>query len=70
MANALSNPFDDSLSAIGVAAGVFLALVGAATLAGMPWQYSGGSLQTGIQIVGSVAAVVLGAGLAWLATRD
>ena len=60
------NVFKDDLDAFGVLVGAFVALVGLGTLVGMPWQYSGGSLVTGFQILGAVAAVVLGVGLAWL----
>lgn len=58
--------FDDRLDAIGVLAGVFIALVGLGTLAGMPWQYSGGALVMVFQVFGALSAVALGVGLAWL----
>ncbi|MFC3478008.1 hypothetical protein [Halobacterium litoreum] len=58
--------FADRLDVFGVLVGVFVALVGVGTLVGMPWQYSGGGLVTVLQIFGSVVAVGVGVGLAWL----
>jgi len=62
----MAQVFADRLDVFGVLAGVFVALVGVGTLVGMPWQYSGGGLVTVLQILGSLAAVVVGVGLAWL----
>lgn len=57
----------DRLDAIGVAAGVFLALVGVGTLWGQPWQYSaGGALVMVLQLLGALAAIAIGAGLVYL----
>lgn len=50
-----------------VAVGVFVVLVGVATLVGMPWRYTAaGAVGMVVQIVGSVGAIGIGAGLAWL----
>ncbi|RDZ45224.1 hypothetical protein C5B91_07100 [Haloferax sp. Atlit-10N] len=52
-----------------VAVGAFLVLVGLGTLASAPWRYAaGGSVVAvaALQIVGSLSAVVIGAGAAWL----
>ncbi|WP_433625885.1 hypothetical protein [Halomicrococcus sp. NG-SE-24] len=60
----------DSLGSLGTVVGVFLALVGIATLVGTPWAYKSGSLVLAAgQIFGALAAVGVGAGLAWLATQ-
>jgi len=57
----------DPLESVGTAAGVFLVLVGIATLVGMPWAHkSGGAVLMLGQIVGALSAVGVGAGLAWL----
>lgn len=58
--------FVDRLDALGVLVGAFVALVGLGTLVGMPWQYSGGALVMVFQVLGALAAVALGVGLAWL----
>jgi hypothetical protein len=58
---------DDRLDALNVVLGAFLVLVGLGTLAGMPWQYGGGALVMVGNVVGSLAAVGIGVGLAWLA---
>jgi hypothetical protein len=59
--------FDDSLDLYGVLVGVFVALVGLGTLVGMPWQYSNSVTVTVLQVVGALATVGVGVGLAWLA---
>lgn len=61
------NVFEDDLDAFGVLVGAFVALMGLGTLVGMPWQYTTGIFVTGFQILGALAAVALGVGLAWLA---
>ncbi|MFB6271062.1 MAG: hypothetical protein ABEH83_14045 [Halobacterium sp.] len=59
--------FEDSLDAYGVLVGAFVALVGLGTLVGMPWQYSNSGAVTVLQVVGALATVGVGVGLAWLA---
>jgi hypothetical protein len=60
----------DNLEPLGVGFGALLVLVGLATLVGTPWAYkSGGLLLTLGQALGAVAAVGIGAGLAWLARK-
>ncbi|KAB1192969.1 hypothetical protein GJR96_05735 [Haloferax sp. MBLA0076] len=50
-----------------VAVGLFVALAGVATLVGMPWRYTAmGVVGIALQMFGSVVAVGIGAGLAWL----
>ncbi|AAG20572.1 MULTISPECIES: hypothetical protein [Halobacterium] len=56
----------DTLDVLGVSVGAFVALVGAATLVGMPWQYGPGGAVTAFQISGAVAAIAVGVGVAWL----
>ncbi|MFB6114598.1 MAG: hypothetical protein ABEJ58_10915, partial [Halodesulfurarchaeum sp.] len=50
----------------GVLGGLFVALVGLGTLAGQPWQYSGGVIVILFQILGAVSAVAVGGGLIYL----
>lgn len=55
----------DTLGAVGIAAGLFVVLVGLGTLAGTPWQYANSGVVTVSKIVGSLAAIAVGGGLAW-----
>lgn len=64
------NYFEDKLSVLGAAVGAYLVLAGAATLVGMPWTYAGGGLVAVGQILGALAAIGIGAGLAWLVTSE
>ncbi|NHN60732.1 MULTISPECIES: hypothetical protein [Halorussus] len=60
----------NALEPLGVGVGVLLVLVGLATIVGTPWAYkSGGLLLLLGQGLGAVAAIAIGAGLAWVA-RD
>lgn len=61
--------FRDSLVPVGAGLGVFLVVVGLATVAGQPWQ----TATTGVAVgksLGGLLAATLGAGLAWLAVRE
>lgn len=62
----MNSPFQDSLDWVGSFAGLFVALVGIATLVGQPWQYSGGAGVMVLQILGALSAVGIGAGLVYL----
>ncbi|WP_227374932.1 hypothetical protein [Haladaptatus halobius] len=58
----------DSLEPLGGAFGVLLALVGLATLVGMPWAHKSGSVLLMLgQVLGALAAVGIGGALAWIA---
>ncbi|WP_276299516.1 hypothetical protein [Halorussus lipolyticus] len=60
----------DRLEPLGIGFGVLLVLVGVMTIAGTPWAYkSGGALLMVGQMLGAVAAIAVGAGLAWLARK-
>lgn len=59
-------PFRDRLDVVGSVAGVFIALMGLATIAGQPWQYTGGAGVMALQILGSLAAIAIGVGLVYL----
>lgn len=61
----------DPLDTIGVAAGVFLVLVGLGTLSGTPWVYANSPVVTVSIVLGSLGAIAIGAALAWfLYTTD
>lgn len=63
----METPFRDRLDVLGSIAGVFVALVGLATLAGQPWQYSaGGATVMVLQAFGALAAIAIGVGLVYL----
>ncbi|MFC7203026.1 hypothetical protein ACFQJC_05840 [Haloferax namakaokahaiae] len=50
-----------------LAVGVFLVLVGIASLVGMQWRYSGGGVAVdALQILAAVVTIALGGALAWL----
>ncbi|MFC6731459.1 hypothetical protein [Haladaptatus sp. DYSN1] len=57
------------LSSLLIVAGGFVALVGLATIAGMPWTTKASGLAAGVQVGGALAAVALGAGLVWLGRK-
>lgn len=57
----------DSTTGLCVALGTYIVLAGVATLAGMPWQYTGGLGIAAARILGALLAVGIGVGLAWLA---
>jgi hypothetical protein len=61
----IRNPgLDDTLTPLGLAAGLFLVLVGLGTLAGTPWTSANG-LAGVLQTLGGLLAIALGAGLGW-----
>jgi hypothetical protein len=64
--NALTDRFDDALEPLGIAAGAFLVLAGLGTIAGTPWSTNPDTVAVAIQVVGVLATVALGAGLAYL----
>lgn len=58
----------DALEPLGIGFGVLLVLVGITTLLGAPWAHkSGGLVLAAGQILGALAAIGIGAGLAWIA---
>ena len=60
----------DRLEPLGVGFGALLVLVGLATIVGTPWAYkSGGALLMVGQALGAVAAIAVGAGLAWVSRQ-
>ncbi|SFS12748.1 hypothetical protein SAMN05216559_4118 [Halomicrobium zhouii] len=64
--NALTERFDDELEPIGIAVGAFLVLVGLSTVVGTPWTTNPDTLAVALKLVGALATVALGAGLASL----
>jgi len=56
----------DKLEVLGVLVGAFLVLAALGTLVGTPWAYNNDPLVTVIQLVGVVAMIAIGVGLAWL----
>ncbi|MEF8781604.1 MAG: hypothetical protein V5A39_10275 [Haloarculaceae archaeon] len=58
--------FADRLEPVGILAGAFLVVVGIGTVVGMPWQTSNDLVASVIQLVGVVAMLAIGIGLARL----
>ena len=57
----------DPLEPLGVAFGVLLVLIGLGTLVGMPWAHKSGGIVLMLgQIIGALAAIGIGATLAWV----
>lgn len=57
----------DPLEPLGIAFGVLFVLVGLGTLVGMPWAHKSGSVLLMLgQIFGGIAAIGIGAALAWI----
>jgi len=60
----------DRLEPLGIGFGVLIALVGFATLVGMPWTHKGGGALLAVgQVLGALSAIGIGAGLAWIAKK-
>lgn len=62
--------FSDRLEPVGIAVGVLLVLVAAATLAGAPWATKGDVLASALQVVGAIGTAAIGALLVWLSRAD
>ena len=55
---------------LGATLGAFVAIVGAATLVGMPWTNTGGGLGLSVvRALGAVLTLAVGAGVVYLALR-
>jgi multisubunit Na+/H+ antiporter MnhC subunit len=57
---------EDRLEILGIAAGVFLVLVGLGTISGTPWTTLSDTGAAVGQVFGALMAIVIGVGLAWL----
>lgn len=62
----LRDRFEDRLEVLGIGAGVFLVLVGLGTIAGTPWTVMNDTVAAGLQMVGVIGMMAIGAGLAYL----
>jgi hypothetical protein len=60
--------FDDTLEPLGLGVGVLVALVGITIIAGMPWEVKPAA-SAGLQVVGALGLVGVGAALAWLSRQ-
>lgn len=56
----------DKLEVLGVLVGAFLVVTALGRLVGTPWVYNDDPLASAIQLVGVVATIAIGVGLAWL----
>lgn len=62
----METPYRDDLDVIGSVAGVFVALLGLATILGQTWQYVGGTGIMLVQLLGALASVGIGVGLVYV----
>jgi uncharacterized membrane protein YadS len=60
----------DKLELLGILAGAALVVVAAGTVAGTPWQTNNDGLASVLQLVGVVAMIGIGIGLAWLSSSQ
>ena len=58
--------FEDRLEVVGLAAGIFLVLVGLGTLVWLPATPTESGLVTAFKVIGGLATVGIGLGLLWL----
>lgn len=62
------NRFEDTLEPLGIGVGALLVVVGIATVLGTPWTHKDPMLPIAVlQLLGALAVVSIGVGLAWLA---
>lgn len=59
-------PVRDRLDAVGTLAGVLVVLLALSTLVSQPWRYTGGGTVMVLQIIGVLAALLIGVGLIYL----
>lgn len=62
--------FADRLEVVGLVAGVFLVVVGLATIAGAPWTHKASIGASVLQVVGALGTAGIGAGLVWLTRTE
>lgn len=62
----LRERFEDRLEPLGIAAGAFLVLAALGTLIGQPWATNPDMIAVAFQLVGVLATIAIGAGLAYL----
>jgi sulfite exporter TauE/SafE len=62
--------FEDRLEVLGLLAGAFLVLMGLGTIAGQPWTYFSDPLPAIGRVVGSLLAIAVGVGIAWVVRTD
>ena len=58
--------FEDTLEPLGIAAGALIVVMALGTIVGMPWATNGSILATLVQLIGVVAMIAVGVGLARL----
>jgi hypothetical protein len=63
---ALTERFDDITEPLGIGVGALLVLMGLGTVAGAPWATNGSLGVSALQLIGVVAMMLVGAGLAYV----
>jgi hypothetical protein len=64
--NALTERFDDLAEPLGIGVGALLVLMGVGTVAGAPWATNGSIAVSLLQLLGVLAMMLVGAGLAYV----
>lgn len=62
--------FEDRLELFGLAAGLFLVVVGLATVAGTPWTHKASLGASILQVIGALGTAAVGAGILWLTRTE
>jgi len=63
--NPFADRFEDRLEPLGITVGIFLVLVGVATIAGLPWTVKPMTVAL-VQVLAAFGTIGIGAGLAYI----
>lgn len=66
----IEHRFEDDLEPLGIVVGTLLVLAGLGTIAGTPWTTAGSLVVASVKVLGALATVGVGAGLASLSWTD
>lgn len=66
MSSTIAAGDDTVLKPLGIVTGVFLILAGLGTVLGAPWATNNNAVLTGLQLLGVLGTIGIGAALVWL----
>lgn len=66
MSSTLTDGDDTVLKPLGIVTGAFLVLAGLGTVAGAPWATNNSAVLSGLQLLGVLGTIGVGAALVWL----